>query len=1619
VSSLSDWNEPRLTAWLVDRVADACFLDPEEVDVHRLVNDFGLSSRDAVGLSGELEQLLGIELPATLFWENPTIAGLVAKLIPNERPAPVQHRRRRASDGPIAVVGIGCRFPGLVDSPAAFWRLLADGLDGVGEVPSERWAGFRDRLGAQALDALPRHGGYLDDIAGFDAEFFGVAPREARLMDPQQRMVLEVAWEALEHAGIAPDSLRGSATGVYVGVSSVDYSQLTVTHLDAEAWSSTGASASISANRLSYALDLRGPSVTVDTACSSSLVAVHQACQALRLGEITTALVGGANALISPTSTASMAALGVLSPDGRCKAFDASADGITRAEGCGMLVLKRLVDAERDGDRVLAVIRASAVNSDGRSNGLTAPNPQAQEALLTAAYEAAGVDPAEIDYVEAHGTGTLLGDPIEAGALGAVLGAGRDPARPLLIGSVKSNLGHLEAAAGVAGLIKVVLAMRADVVPPSLHYDVPNPHIRFAESRLRVVREPSAWPRYGRVARAGVSAFGFGGTNAHVVLEEMPRVPVVAPAVGPSTEDPEPRPAVALVSATSDERLRAAAGHLAAWAASSDGADGSAAGGAAGGGLDVADVTYTLARRRRPGNQRAAVVAASMDELAEGLRRVAEGRPGPGAFTGTASRSPHQAVWLFSGYGSQWAGMGQGLLRANETFAAGVDDLADLFVEYAGVSLRKIVETEHMVRLEPTQLGIFGVQLALARLWRSYGLEPAGVIGNSMGEVAAAVVSGGLSTEDGVRVMALRARLLARLDDGAGGMASVQLSEAELDELLDPGLRGIEIAVHSAPDQLTVAGRPDEIQRLIERVEGRERLARLLPLSVACHTAAVEPMLAELAGGLTDLHPVVPSARFYNTVGDDPRETPVFDAAHWVAGARRPVRFAQAVSAAAGDGHTTFLELSPHPLMLGSVARTLAGQGLRATVVASMRNDEAESVTVSGALAALHCAGVEVDWTRAGRAGAIVSVPVVPWHHTRHWVEPVSTAPAALDPSRIVSLLGAPVDLSDGSAEGAADGWARRWEAEWSDALGVGAGRGALCEQLVLAAGQQALDADAVDVLELSMREPAAQPVTVSTLARANGEVEIRTRSKLGGWSVLATARVRAADRSAAVPDERAVPVAETVEVGDPTGTDLTTRVREIIASITGYLPDQVPTDVALADLGLDSLMAVRIRNVLAAEFASVPDLRDMQRGITVDAIVAELGTGRHGAGDGATGTDHTESAGPVRAGRPGAVVVPDAVEPRDAAERMMVRLWTAELGVSPESVTADFVALGGGRPQAVRLAERFFRELGHQFTADEVLARPILHEMASMVQPYVDGYDLSRPLRVLRHGDGCVDLPVHFFHPAGGPTSVYLPLVDRLPDSTPCYGLERECEDSVPVRVARHLQVVRAIQPEGPYRLAGWSFGGTLAFEAACQLQAAGAEVELLALIDTVRPQPTAGIDPRTFAAQRLSLLVRHIEQTYGKAVHLDHDELPVLDERRQIETVIAALGDAQLGMPDAVLRHQRTSVVDTHASERYEPGYFDGRVVLYRVLEVFQGIADLDPRYTRPDPEGGWTGHCRELEVVRVDGDHLSVIDPPHVDAVAADLSARLARSAVRSAVLDGQLDGQLNGHLNGRGR
>ncbi|MEB3917857.1 type I polyketide synthase, partial [Mycobacterium ulcerans] len=558
--------EADLRHWLVDYLVTNIGCPPDEVDPNLSLADLGVSSRDAVVLSGELTELLGRTVSPIDFWEHPTINDLAAYLTAPEpstgAEAAVSRTVRGSLEEPIAVVGMGCRFPGGISGPEALWQFLCDRKSSIGRVPDERWAQFDD--GSPAVKALlartTRWGSYLTDIDAFDADFFEISASEADKMDPQQRLLLEVAWEALEHAGIPPSSLRRSQTGVFAGSCLSEYGAIASTDLtQVDGWSNTGGAMSIIANRLSYFLDLRGPSVAVDTACSSSLVAIHLACQSLRMQDSNLAIAAGVNLLLSPAVFRGFDQVGALSPTGNCRAFDAAADGFVRGEGAGVVVLKRLTDAQQDGDRVLAVICGSAINQDGRSNGLMAPNPAAQQAVLRAAYTNAGMQPSEVDYVEAHGTGTLLGDPIEARALGSVLGRGRPEESPLLIGAVKTNLGHTEAAAGIAGFIKAVLAVQHGRIPPNQRFESPNPHIAFADLRMKVVDELTDWPDTGHPRRAGVSSFGFGGTNAHVVIEQGQE------AASSPEADLTPALSTLVVAGKTPARVAATAGMLADW----------------------------------------------------------------------------------------------------------------------------------------------------------------------------------------------------------------------------------------------------------------------------------------------------------------------------------------------------------------------------------------------------------------------------------------------------------------------------------------------------------------------------------------------------------------------------------------------------------------------------------------------------------------------------------------------------------------------------------------------------------------------------------------------------------------------------------------------------------------------------------------------------------------------------------------------------------------------------------------------------------------------------------------------------------------------------------------------
>ena len=883
------------------------------------------------------------------------------------------------------MIGLGCRFPGEIAGPEALWQFLCAGRSAVGEVPP-----IGGRRSTMALPRWPawsfttRWGSFLADIDAFDAEFFDISLREAAKMDPQQRLLLEVAWEALEHAGIPARSLRRSQTGVYVGASIAEYGYLASSDLPhVDAWSNPGGALSIIANRLSYFLDLRGPSVTVDTACSSSLVALHLACQSLRMQDCDVAIAAGVNVLMSPAVFRGFDQSGALSPTGACHSFDADADGFVRGEGCGAVVLKRLSDAVHEGDRLLAVVRGSAVNQDGRSNGLLAPNPAAQIAVLRAAYTNAGMPPHEVDYVETHGTGTLLGDPIEARALGMVLGRGRPEQSPLLIGAVKSNIGHLEAAAGIAGFIKAVLAVQRASIPANLHFQTPNPHIPFDQMRLTVVAEQQEWPHTQRPRRAGVSSFGFGGTNAHVVIEQ-------APASVPVIRESDPAVTTLVVSGKTSERIASMAGTLAEWMAG------------AGAGVRLPDVAHTLNHHRDHHAQFATVCARDRAQAVTGLQALAAGRPADGVVGPHDGPCGPGTVFVYSGQGSHWAGMGRQLLTDEPVFAAAIAELEPVFVEQLGFSLHQVIAGGEPVsgdaRVQPV---LMGLQLALTELWRSYGVHPDGVIGHSMGEVSAAVVGGALTVADGLGVIATRSRLMSQLA-GQGAVGLLKL-DAEATAALIADFPKVSLAGYVSPRETVIAGPVAPVDAVIAAVSAQNRFARRVNMEVASHTALMNPILPDLRAALADLTPEICTIPFFSTVAEG-TTAPLLDAEYWVANVRRPARFSQAVTAAAQD-HATFIEISAHPILTHAVSDTLDSMTHHHSVGTLWRDGD-DTVSFHTNLNAIHTSHPP-QTPHPPEPHPVL--PTTPWHHTRHWISTRSSVSA-----KRVELNGNPVPPTDG-----------------------------------------------------------------------------------------------------------------------------------------------------------------------------------------------------------------------------------------------------------------------------------------------------------------------------------------------------------------------------------------------------------------------------------------------------------------------------------------------------------------------------------------------------------------------------------------------------------------------------
>nr|AXL05741.1 beta-ketoacyl synthase [uncultured bacterium] len=934
-----------------------------------------------------------------------------------------------AASEPIAVVGMACRLPGGVEGPDDLWRLVSEGRDAVSGFPADRgWdlENLFDPDPDNSGTSYVSQGGFLHEAGLFDAGFFGISPREALAMDPQQRLLLETSWEALEGVGVDPATLKGTDVGVFTGVSGQGYGG-GVVGPEMQSFAGTGLASSVASGRVSYVFGFEGPAVTIDTACSSSLVAIHLAGQALRQGDCSMALAGGAMVMSVPNSFVVFSRQRGLAKDGRCKAFASGADGMGLAEGVGVVVLERLSVARERGHRVLAVLRGSAVNQDGASNGLTAPNGPSQQRVIRAALANAGLTPSDVDMVEAHGTGTALGDPIEAQALLATYGQDRDPEKPLWLGSVKSNIGHTQAAAGVASVIKTVKSLEHGVMPPTLHVDEPTNQVDWSEGAVELLTEAREWPRDGHPRRVGVSSFGVSGTNAHLILEEAPEEPAS------NTEVVAAGPAPLVVSAKSSASLAGQAGRLAAFVERTD--------------APLTAVAGALVTGRAVQDHRAVVVAGSDDEALAGLAALARGEDAAGVITGNVG-VPGKVVWVFPGQGTQWVGMGRELLDASSVFAERIDECAAALGRWVDWSLVDVLRGESdsalMERVDVLQPASFAVMVGLAAVWSSVGLRPDAVVGHSQGEIAAACVAGALSLEDAVRVVALRSQAIAARLSGRGGMASVALSEIDVSARLAPWADRVEVAAVNGPSSVVIAGDAVALAETLESLTADGVRVRRVAVDYASHTRHVEDIEDTLAGTLARIDARAPKIPFYSTVtGEWVREAGTLDGGYWYRNLRNQVRFGPAVADLLGRGHRVFLEVSAHPVLVQPIseivdaadvdaggppvsgltstetAREGRAGGLRAqegrhreqahppasgasqsntVVTGSLRRDDGGTRRLLTAMAELFVRGVPLNWAPMLPAGATsvrLDLPTYAFDHEHYWLQSAEQTDAA------------------------------------------------------------------------------------------------------------------------------------------------------------------------------------------------------------------------------------------------------------------------------------------------------------------------------------------------------------------------------------------------------------------------------------------------------------------------------------------------------------------------------------------------------------------------------------------------------------------------------------------------
>ncbi|KZS69171.1 polyketide synthase [Mycobacterium kansasii] len=1734
---------PEMRQWLRNWVGNAVGKSPDSIDESVPMVELGLSSRDAVAMAADIEDLTGVTLSVAVAFQYPTIESLATRIVEGEP--------ERADDGidvtdwsrngpaervDIAIVGLSTRLPGDMNTPDETWQALLEGRDAITDLPEGRWTEFLEepRLAKRVANARTR-GGYLKDIKGFDSEFFAVAKTEADNIDPQQRMALELTWEALEHARIPASSLRGGAVGVYVGVSNNDYSFLAVSDPTvAHPYAITGTATSIIANRVSYFYDFRGPSVAVDTACSSSLVATHQAVQALRNGECDVAVAGGVNALITPVVTLGFDEIGqVLAPDGRIKSFSSDADGYTRSEGGGMLVLKRVDDARRDGDQILAVIAGSAVNHDGRSNGLIAPNQDAQADVLRRAYKDAGIDPRTVDYIEAHGTGTVLGDPIEAEALGRVVGKGRPAERPALLGAVKTNVGHLESAAGAASMAKVVLALQHDKLPPSINFAGPSPYIDFDAMRLKVIDTVTDWPRYGGYAVAGVSSFGFGGANAHVVVREvLPRdvvekearepepepatpaeaAPSETPALeghalrfddfgniitdtalgvsGAEEEEPElpgvTEEALRLKQAALEElaaqeasppliplaasafltsRKKAAAAELADWMESPEGQASS-----------LESIGRALSRRNH-GRSRAVVLAHDHEEAIKGLRAVAAGKQAPNVFSvdGPVTNGP---VWVLAGFGAQHRKMGKSLYLRNPVFAEWIEKVDVLVQDELGYSvLELILDDSQDYGIETTQVTIFAIQIALGELLKHHGARPAAVVGQSLGEAASAYFAGGLSLRDATRTICSRSHLMGEGEAMLFGeyirlMALVEYSADEIETVFSD-FPDLEVCVYAAPTQTVIGGPPEQVDAIIARAEAEGKFARKFQTKGASHTQQMDPLLGELAAELQGIKAMSPTCGVYSTVHEGsyikPGSEPIHDVDYWKKGLRHSVYFTHGIRNAVDSGHTTFLELAPNPVALMQVGLTTAAAGLHdAQLIPTLARKQDEVESMISTMAQLYVYGHDLDiWTLFGRAKGpedFASIPPTRFKRKEHWLDAHFSGDAS------VIMPGNHVALPDGR---------HVWEYAPRD------GQADLAALVRAAAAQVLTDAQLTAAEQRAVPAEGARLVTTMTRHPGGASVQVHARidesftlvydalvARAGSESVLPNAVGAGAAITAAapvVPEASVEPEADTLtdsltnrylpsDMGrwsPDSGETIADRLGMIVGSAMGYEPEDLPWEVPLIELGLDSLMAVRIKNRVEYDFDLPPiqltavrdanlyaveklieyavqhrdeveQLSEYQKTQTAEEIAraqaelisgATVSTATAPAPDpqaapeaqGAPASDipapppPADPSGPSGNGQPNLKGAAEAlnqeavakalnsdVPPRDAAERVTFATWAIVTGKSPGGIFNPLPKLDDAK--AAKMAQRLSERAEGPITAEDVLTSENIEALADKVRGYLEAGQIDGFVRALRsRPEGGTKPPVFVFHPAGGSTVVYEPLLNRLPADTPMYGFER-VEGSIEERAAQYVSKLIEMQGDGPYILVGWSLGGVLAYACAIGLKRLGKDVRFVGLIDAVR----AGEEiPQTKEEirKRWDRYARFAEKNFNVTIPaIPYEQLEELDDEGQVRLVLDAVRESGVQIPAGIIEHQRTSYLDNRAIDTAQIQPYDGHVTLYMADRYHDDAIMFEPRYAVRQPDGGWGEYVSDLEVVPIGGEHIQAIDEPIIAKVGEHMSRAL---------------------------